>query len=74
MMPAPFPASQLHTNTDIRNVMRALMATQQAALRLSAGSRDTELYAQGFREGLQLLAEALHIDLGIPAAWHYREG
>jgi len=70
-MPPPFPASQLHTNADIRNVMRALMATQQAALRLSAGSRDTELYAQGFREGLQLLAEALHIDLGIPAAWHY---
>lgn len=36
-MPPPFPASQLHTNADIRNVMRALLATQQAALRLPAG-------------------------------------
>lgn len=73
-MPPPFPASQLHTNTDIRQIMRALLATQQATLRLSAGSRDTELYAQGFRDAVLLLAEALNVNLGIPAAGHHREG
>ena len=70
MMPAPFPASQLHTNTDIRNVMRALLATHESTRRFQPDTPELNAYTAGFEAALRLLAEALNVNLGANAR-HY---
>ncbi len=70
-MPPPIMPSEVHLNEDIRLVMRSLLATHESTRRLQPATPQTDWYAEGFRTALLLLAEALNIHLGIPAAHHY---
>ena len=72
-MPPPIAASEVHINEDIRNTMRALLATHEATRRMMPETPAMLAYNNGFREALLLMAEALNISLGIPSAWHYME-
>lgn len=72
-MPPPIAASEVHVGEDIRNTMRALLATHESTRRIFRETPQSEAYNAGFREALLLLAEALNIHLGIPAAHHYME-
>lgn len=72
-MPPPIGASEVHINEDIRNTMRALLATHEATRRRLPADPHMDAYNDGFRNALLLLAEALNVSLGIPAEWHYME-
>lgn len=72
-MPAPFQARDLHTNTDLRQTMRGMLATHESTRRLYPDSPTADAYSAGFRDALLLMAEHLGVSLGIPAAFHYME-
>ena len=72
-MPPPIRASEVHINEDMRNTMRALLATHEATRRMQPTTEAMEYYDHGFRTAMLLLAEALNIHLGIPSAAHYLE-
>ena len=72
-MPPPIAASEVHINEDIRNTMRALLATHELTRRMLPATAEMEWYNEGFRTAFVLLAEALNIHLGIPSAAHYLE-
>lgn len=72
-MMAQFQPSQLHTTANIRLTMRALLATHEATRRMLPDDPRMDAYSAGFRDSLLLLAEALNVHLGIPAAHHYME-
>lgn len=66
-------ASDVHLNSDIRQSMRAVLATHESTRRMMPETPLMDAYNSGFREALLLMAEALNINLGIPAAFHYME-
>ena len=70
-MPPPIAPSEVHVNSDIRNTMRALLATHETTRRMLPATAEMEWYNEGFRTAFVLLAEALNIHLGIPSAHHY---
>ena len=72
-MPPPIAPSEVHINEDIRNTMRALLATHESTRRMLPATAEMEWYNEGFRTAFVLLAEALNIHLGIPSAAHYLE-
>ena len=72
-MPPPIAASEVHIGSDIRNTMRALLATHESTRRMMPDTPTMDAYNSGFREALLLMAEALNINLGIPSARHYLE-
>ncbi len=72
-MPPPIAASEVHINEDIRQIMRALLATHESTRRMMPETPAMLAYNNGFREALLLMAEALNISLGIPSARHYME-
>ena len=72
-MPPPIAPSEVHIGSDIRNTMRALLATHEATRRMMPETREMLAYNNGFREALLLMAEALNISLAISAAHHYME-
>lgn len=72
-MPAPFQVRDLHTNTDLRQTMRGMLATHESTRRLYPATSESDAYNAGFRDALLLLAEHLGVSLGIPAASHYME-
>ena len=72
-MPPPLAPSEVFVAGDIRNTMRALLATHEATRRMMPPTPQMDAYNAGFREALLLMAEALNVSLGIPAAHHYME-
>ena len=72
-MPPPIAPSEVHINEDIRQIMRALLATHESTRRMMPETPAMLAYNNGFREALLLMAEALNISLGIPSARHYME-
>lgn len=63
-MPPPIGASEAFITEDIRNVMRALLATHEAARRMMPETERMTAYSEGFTAGIRLLAEALNVNLG----------
>ncbi|MBP8292046.1 MAG: hypothetical protein KAX65_04690 [Caldilineaceae bacterium] len=63
-MPPPIAPSEVHINEDIRNTMRALLATHESARRMMPDSERMIAYTEGFTAAFRLLAEALNIHLG----------
>ena len=57
-------ASEAHINEDIRNVMRALLATHEATRRFQRDTPELNAYTEGFKAAMRLLAGALNIELG----------
>ena len=57
-------ASEAHINEDIRNVMRALLATHEATRMLADETPQMLAYTAGFKAAMRLLAEALNVNLG----------
>ena len=70
-MPPPIAASEVHINEDIRQIMRALLATHESTRRMVPDTPQMDWYNEGFRTAFVLLAEALNVHLGIVAAHHY---
>ena len=66
-------ASEAFIVEDIRNVMRALLATHESTRQRLPDDPQMDAYSQGFRDAFLLLAEALNVHLGIPTARHYLE-
>ncbi len=69
-MPPPIAASEAFIVEDIRNVMRALLATHEATRRLQSDTPTLNAYTEGFETAIRLLAEALNVNLGATAR-HY---
>ena len=70
-MPPPIAPSEVHIGEDIKLTMRAILATHESTRRMMDNAPHMEAYNAGFRTAIVLVAEALNIHLGIPAAHHY---
>lgn len=64
-MPMPFRPREIHTNADLYQTMRALLATHESTRRQSPATENLDAYTEGFQTAIRLLAEALNVRIEV---------